>query len=202
MHRLADPRLFPAKTIWPTCKRNIGPDDLEAVADIVAEGLREGMYTDFISARIRSEIVHFLQRLAAKCEYQHYDPVKKCFRTRVAALLVYAVEETVVGFSVLAESSSDSALNCVDLVMLGIIPVWRGLGYGAAILDSLIKAMSRHDFTLIVRCPCENQFFFAMLVTRGFVIVGRGGKDRQLRLVPLFKLANGEGHSSSFRGAG
>ncbi len=131
-----------------------------------------------------------------KCEIRQYDPVKKCVRTRAAALLVYAVEDTIVGFSIQGEALCDSISNVVELLMFSVVSGQRGLGYGACILDNFLMCMSQQYFNTIVRCPGDNQLFFAMLMARGFTAIGRIYKDRILILGPSLD----KGRSSSFIG--
>ena len=92
------------------------------------------------------------------------------------------------GFAILAESVSDSIKRGVELLMFAVVTRHRGLGYGASILDSLIKTLSEQYFNLVVRCPENSQLFFAMLMTRGFLSLGLYGRDRLLHLTPLLNL--------------
>jgi hypothetical protein len=66
--------------------------------------------------------------------------------------------------------------------MFGIVPEKRGMGYGAAILDSLIQSLARHSCNIVVRCPSNAQLFYAMLITRGFLAMGRYPDGRVLCL--------------------
>ena len=200
MHQLAFGVTVTARKNKPVSKGTFGTADLEIVADLVSDGIREGSYVDIFPTGNRPEIIQFLQRLATKCEFRQRDPVKGCLHNRVAALLIYSVEDTVVGFSVLAESLSDSTRNYVELVMIGVVPLKRGLGYGAFILDSVINTMSQQHFNLVVKCPSDNQLLFAMLVTRGFVSFGRICKGRLLRLAPLINKGHSGKHIHPFLG--
>lgn len=105
----------------------------------------------------------------------------------------------VVGFGILAQGISQAVENGVDLLMLGVAQVQRGLGYGASILDSIMKVISHHGFSLIVRCPAESPLFFAMLITRGFVAVSRYAQGRVLRYLSLAGRSASLQHSPSSR---
>ena len=238
MHQLAFPIKLASKRSNPIQKRTLEDDDLQIVADLICDGLREGLYKEIVPGRKRSEVVQFLRHLVTRCEIRQYDPTKKYFRKRAAALFVYTVEGSVVGFSVLGqfvpkpapnasyfphdpdydggtdadhvpviprysissnashidesplqdptpgEADKRSINNGVELLMLGVVPLQRGLRYGASILQSLIKECSSQYFNLIVRCPNDNQLLFGMLVVRGFLAVGRYCQGRILRFRP------------------
>jgi len=189
MHQLAPQVSLASIKQQPVRKELLEDQDLQVVADLILNGMRQGLYTDVIHARTRAEVMDFLRGVASKCEFRQYDPGLRRTRTRAAALLVYTAQGTVVGFAILAEAVSDSIKRGVELLMFGVATRHRGLGYGASILDSLINALSQQYFNLIVRCPETNQLFFAMLMTRGFLSLGRYGKDRLLHLTPLLKLS-------------
>jgi hypothetical protein len=94
------------------------------------------------------------------------------------------VEGVVVGFSVLAQTVSKAIENGLDLLMFGVAQIQRGLGYGAGILDSIVRTVSHHGFNLMVRCPTDSQLLFAMLVTRSFGVVSRYARGRVMRFRP------------------
>ena len=238
MHQQAFPIKLASKRSNPIQKRTLEDDDLQIVADLVCDGLRDGLYTEIIPRPRRSDVVQFLRHLVTRCEIRQYDPSAQCFRRRAAVLFVYTVEGSVVGFSVLGqfvskpsknafyfphdpdydggtdadhvpvipgngipsdashsdespspypalgETDKTSTKNGIELLMLGVVTIHRGLRYGASILDSLIKENSSHCFDLIVRCPSDNQLLFAMLVVRGFLAMGRYCRGRILRFLP------------------
>lgn len=238
MHQMAFPIKSARNEQRPVQKRTLEDQDLQIVADLVCDGLREGLYADLLTGRNRSDVVRFLRHLVNKCEIRHYDRIKRCFRNRAAALFVYAIEDAVVGFGVLGQVfsnalrngfhskvdnnnrlSSDAAhapvipgnrvppetglseesspltlapggayrmsnKNGVELLMLGVVPARRGLGYGASILDSLIQRIAHQHFNFIVRCPSDNPLLFAMLIVHGFLAVGRYNRGRILRFIP------------------
>jgi hypothetical protein len=184
MHQQAFSLGHTSLRLQPVRKETLEANDLQIIADLIFDGIRNGLYTDIIQERKRADIVTFLRHLSVKCEIRQYDATTERFHTRVAALLVYAVKGTVVGFSVLAEYASNSVKNGVELLMLGVVPVQRRLGYGASILNSLTKSVSQEYFNLIVKCPSDNHLVFAMLVMRGFLVVGSYCRGRVLRLVP------------------
>ena len=219
-------------------KRTLEDEDLQIVADLVCEGLREGLYADVVHGKKRSDVLRFLRHLVTKCEIRYHDRFDKCVSKRAAALCVYMVKGEVVGFSVLGQIFSRSIQNgfdvidefddqigtdadhvpivprrCfgydtrrgdksrisnlasgeeekmwikngIELMMLGVRPPQRGLGYGAAILDSIIKRISHRYFNLLVRCPTDTPLLFAMLATRAFIVVGRSRQCRVLRFLP------------------
>ena len=219
-------------------KRMLEDTDLQVVADLICEGLRDGQYTNLVGGKKRSSVIRFLWHLVTRCEIRHHDHLGRCVKKRTAALWVYTIEERVVGFGVLGqafpqsirsssylaneaedrigtdadhlpvvpgprirrgrERSGDSRLrniaaddnntprikNGVELLMLGVTPLQRGRGYGAAILDDLISELSHQYFELLVRCPTDIPLLFAMLATRGFVVLGRYCQFRVLRLFP------------------
>jgi ribosomal protein S18 acetylase RimI-like enzyme len=188
MHQLAPQVSLASIKHQPVRKELLEDRDLQIVADLILNGMRQGLYTDVIHAKTRTEIIEFLRGLASKCEFRQYDPALRRARTRAAALLVYTARGAVVGFAILAESVSDSIKRGVELLMFAVVTRHRGLGYGASILDSLIKTLSEQYFNLVVRCPENSQLLFAMLMTRGFLSLGRYGRDRLLHLTPLLNL--------------
>ena len=235
MHQITLPIKFAVRGCVLVQKRTLEDGDLQIVADLVCDGLREGFYAELLPGKKRSDVVRFLRRLVTRCEIRHYDRFTKRLGRRAAALFVYTVEGEVVGFGVLGQVLSRSIKsgfyftdeayghggtdadhvavipghrihsnarrtdefrlqnlasreddetwikNGVELLMLGVAPLQRGFGYGAAILDSLIQGVSRQYFNFVARCPSENQLLFAMLITRGFVAVGRYSQGRILR---------------------
>ena len=237
MHQMAFPLKLGSAGLNPVQKRTIEDEDLQIVADLVCEGLIEGIYKDMIPGRKRSEVLGFLRHLVTRCEIRYDERSEKHSRRQTAALFVYSVQGAVVGFSVLGQVISKSiegrlffphdpdyaggtdadhlpmipgdgfnpdpdhsdklprpkpALsepdqagieNAVELLMLGVVPRYRELRFGAFILDSLIKAVSGQGFNLIVRCPSDSQLLFAMLIVRGFVVVSRYGRGRILCLL-------------------
>jgi hypothetical protein len=239
MHQIISPtKLALCAPALVVQKRTLEDEDLQIVADLVRDGLREGLYADIVNGKKRSEVLRFLRHLLTKCEIRHHDRFGKCVSKRAAALCVYTVKGEVVGFSVLgqifsrsiqndfdvidefndqigtdadhvpivpsrcfsygtrrddksrisnlASDEEDKTLinNGVELLMLGVRPLQRGLGYGAAILDSFINGISHRHFNLFVRCPTDTPLLFAMLVTRGFIVVGRSRQRRILRFLP------------------
>ncbi len=90
-----------------------------------------------------------------------------------------------VGFSVLAQTVSRRFGNGLDLLMFGVAKVQRGLGYGAVILDSMVRTVSHQGFNLMVRCPTDSQLLFVMLVTRSFGVVRRYAQGRVMRYFPI-----------------
>ncbi len=188
MHQLAPQVSLASIKHQPVRKELLEEHDLQVVADLIYNGIRRGLYPDVIQAKTRSEVIDFLRRIASRCEFRQYDPAIRRARTRVAALLVYTAQGAVVGFAILAETISDSIKQGVELLMFGVVIRHRGLGYGAAILDGLIKSLSQQYFNLIVHCPEDNQLLFSMLVTRGFLSLGRYCKGRILRLTPPLNL--------------
>ena len=184
MHQLAPHVSLASIKHQPVRKELLEEDDLRIVADLIYNGIRQGLYADIIHAKSRVEVLDFLRGIASKCEFRQYDPTIRRARRRVAALLVYTARGAVVGFAILAEAVSDSIKRGVELLMFGVVTRHRGLGYGASILDSLIKALSQQYFNLIVRCPQDNQLLLAMLMTRGFISLGRYCNGRILRLAP------------------
>jgi ribosomal protein S18 acetylase RimI-like enzyme len=184
MHQLAPNVSVASIKHQPVRKELLEEHDLQVVADLIYNGIRQGLYSDVIHARTRTEVLEFLRGIASKCEFRQYDPTIRRARRRVAALLVYTAQGAVVGFAILAEAVSDSIKRGVELLMFGVVTRHRGLGYGASILDSLIKALSQQYFNLIVKCPQDNQLLFAMLMTRGFLSLGRYCKGRILSLAP------------------
>ncbi|MEJ0001035.1 MAG: hypothetical protein WDO13_18850 [Verrucomicrobiota bacterium] len=167
----------------PLRKRALEERDLQVVAGLVCEGLREGLYAEYVPGGTRAEVLRFLRHLAARCEIARRAEGGTVQR-RAAALFVYTLEDAVVGFSVLAQTATQSARHGVELVMLGVVPVRRGLGYGASIVDSLLRTVSQLGFNLIVRCPSDSQLLFAMLVMRGFLVAGRYCRGRVLQFLP------------------
>jgi hypothetical protein len=164
-------------------KKQLEDHDLQAVAEIVCDGLREGLYTNLVPNGKRFEVIQFLRHLAKRCEI--WQSSEKCFRKRVAALWVYTVEGVVVGFSVLAQTVSQAVDNGIDLLMFGVAHGQRGLGYGAGILDYIVRTVPHHGFNLMVRCPSDSQLLFAMLVTRSFNVVSRYAQGRVMRYSPI-----------------
>ena len=238
MHQMVIPIKSALKEKRPVQKRTLEDQDLQIVADLVCDGLREGLYVDLLTGQNRSDVVRFLRHLVTKCEIRHYDRIKRCFRKRAAALFVYTIEDAVVGFGVLGQVFSNSIRNGfhskvdnndrlgtgadhapvipgnripphdrlgeknsplnlvsgdahrtsnkngVELLMLGVVPAQRGLGYGASILDSLTQRIAHQHFNFIVQCPSDNPLLFAMLIAHGFLAVGRYGQGRILRFLP------------------
>jgi hypothetical protein len=82
------------------------------------------------------------------------------------------------------KESKTGTENSIEVLMLSVTRLQRGLGYGAAILDSLIHEISHRHFDLLVRCSSDMPLLFAMLATRGFSVVGRYCQCRVLRFVP------------------
>lgn len=74
--------------------------------------------------------------------------------------------------------------NGIELLMLAVAPLKRGFGYGASILDSIIKGIANQYLNLMARCSSDNQLLFSMLVSRGFFAVGQFGQDFILRFRP------------------
>ncbi len=175
----------------PAHKRIIEDDDLQVVADLICAGIKEGHYVDMFPSRKRSDVVAFLRRLVTKCETEERDASGRISRRRAAALFVYSRNGAVVGFSVLAQVASKSLTRGIELLMLGVAPVQRGLGYGTRILDGLIKQVSDRCFDLTVNCPSNNRLFFAMLLMRGFFAADRRGKDRVLCFLPARRETRG-----------
>jgi hypothetical protein len=234
MHQMAFPLKLGSARLNPVQKRTVEDEDLQIVADLVCEGLSEGLYKDIVPGRRRSDVLRFLRHLVTKSEIKSDERSEKHSRRRTAALFVYSVQGAVVGFSVLGQVLSKSiegrlffphdpdyaggtdadhlpmipgdgfnpdpdhsdklprqkpALgepdrtgieNAVELLMLGVVPRYRELRFGAFILDSLTKAVSGLEFNLIVRCPSDNQLLFAMLMMRGFFAVSRYCRGRIL----------------------
>jgi hypothetical protein len=200
MHQLA-PRitLVPLKQ-QPVRKKILEEQDLQVVTDLICTGIRQGLYTDICRARTRSDVLSFLRRLVSRCEIRTYDAIRKRFRARAAALWVYVVKHEIVAFCVLAESASESIKRGVDLAMVGVAMTQRGLGYGSAILDGLIRTVTHLYFNLIVRCPSENQILAAMLLSRGFNVMDRYCRGRVFHFVPpLFESHWARQLSSSLR---
>lgn len=183
MYQLAFPRTSKLECGRLIQKEQLEDHDLQAVADIICDGIREGLYTDIVSSGKRSEVIQFLRHLAKRSEI--WQSSEKCFRKRVATLWVYTVEGVVVGFSVLAQTVSKAVEKGLDLLMLGVAQIQRGLGYGASILDSIVGTASHHGFNLMVRCPTDSQLFFAMLATRSFGVVSRYARGRVMRYRPI-----------------
>jgi len=183
MYQLAFPHASNLECGRPIRKEQLEDHNLQAVADIICDGIREGLYADIVSSRKRFEVIQFLRHLAKRCEI--WQSSEKCFRKRAAVLSVYTMEGVVVGFSVLAQAASKAVENGLGLLMFGVAKIQRGLGYGARILDSIVRTVSHHGFNLVVRCPSDSQLLFAMLVTRSFVVVGRYGGGRVMRYGPM-----------------
>ncbi len=188
MHQLAPQVSLASIKHQPVRKELLEDQDLHIVADLILNGMRQGLYTDVIRARTRAEVIEFLRGIATKCEFRQYNSAIRRAHTRIAALLVYTAQGAVVGFAILAEVMSDSIKRGMELLMFGVVTRHRGLGYGASILDGLIKDLSQLYFNLIVRCPEDNQLLFSMLMTRGFLSLSRYCKGRILRLTPPLNL--------------
>ncbi len=139
MHQLAPGLTSALFRPQPIRKPILDNRDLQTIATMICDELRDGIDLDFIAGRKRSDLLRFLHTLASKCEYRYYDPAQQRVRTRVAALLVYTVNGIVVGFAILAEAFSDAAAPGIELLLLGVVPSCRGHGYGAALLDLVIQ---------------------------------------------------------------
>jgi predicted acetyltransferase len=184
MHQLA-PRITVASIKQqPVRKRILEDHDLQVVTDLVCAGLRQGLYTDIFHGRTRADVHCFLRRLVTRCEFRAFDTVRKRFRVRAAALWIYVVNNVVVGFCVLAEAVSESTKRGIELLMFGVAMTQRGMGYGSAILDGLIRTVGHLYFNLVVRCPGENQILAAMLLSRGFDAMERYDRGRVFHFLP------------------
>ncbi|HEY0256230.1 MAG TPA: GNAT family N-acetyltransferase [Candidatus Methylacidiphilales bacterium] len=193
MHQLAPQVSYASIQHKPIRKEVLEEQDLQAVADLVWHGIRDGFYRDIIGVRSRAEVLEFLRGVATRCEFRRYDRASRRTRTVVAALWVYAVQGVAVGFAILSETIAEPAKRGIELLMFGVMTRHRGLGYGASILDNVIKKVSEQYFNLVVRCPEDNQVLLLMLVTRGFISLDRHCHGRVLRLTPLLNVRRSSG---------
>jgi hypothetical protein len=79
MHQLAFPIKLASKRSNPVQKRTLEDDDLQIVADLICDGLHEGLYKEIVPRRRRSDVVQFLRHLVTRCEIRQYDPIQTVF---------------------------------------------------------------------------------------------------------------------------
>ena len=63
MHQMAYPVMLAQKN-RPVQKRLLEDEDVQIVADLVCDGLREGLYAEIVPGKKRSDVVQFLRHLA------------------------------------------------------------------------------------------------------------------------------------------
>src|ERR1700677_4378545 len=100
MHQMAFPLKLGSARLNPVQKRTVEDEDLQIVADLVCEGLSEGLYKDIVPGRRRSDVLRFLRHLVTKCEIKSDERSEKHSRRRTAALFVYSVQGARGGLSV------------------------------------------------------------------------------------------------------
>jgi GNAT superfamily N-acetyltransferase len=188
MHQLAHQMTLIPIQKQPVRKKILEDHDLQVVTNLIYAGLRQGLYTELFKERARSEILSLVRRLVSRCELHAYDAAQLRFRTRTATLWVYVVDNVIVGFYVLAEAVSKSIKRGIELLMFSVATGQRGLGYGSAMLDGLVQTVTHHYFSLVARCPSDNQMLAAMLLSRGFGVMERHCLARVYHfLPPLFE---------------
>ena len=92
MHQMAFPLKLGSARLNQVQKRTVEDEDLQIIADLVCEGLSEGLYKDMVPGRKRSEVVGFLRHLVTRCEIRYDERSEKHSRRQTAAFFVYSVQ--------------------------------------------------------------------------------------------------------------
>jgi GNAT superfamily N-acetyltransferase len=85
---------------------------------------------------------------------------------------VYSADDSDMGLSIATEDHDDDA---GELLYFGVVPEFRGRGYGRAILASVCMALGPNFASLNVACDARNRFAKATYGMEGFAETGRAG---------------------------